>query len=78
MHAHQSEEFAIRAEVLPIIDVLRSATIAAARLLNADDQIGRIAPGHLADLVVLDRNPLEDIAAVSEDRPCLLYTSRCV
>lgn len=72
MHAHQSEEFAIRSEVLPIIDVLRSATIAAARLLNADDQIGRIAPGYLADLVVLDRNPLEDIAAVSEDSPWLV------
>jgi hypothetical protein len=41
--------------------VLRAATLNGARTLGLDKQIGSIEPGKLADLVVLDRNPLEDI-----------------
>lgn len=40
---------------------LRAATVNAARVLRWDDRLGRIAPGLVADLVVLDGNPLEDI-----------------
>lgn len=45
----------------PPIDVLRMATEGAATLLGADADLGTIAPGKLADLVVLDANPLEDV-----------------
>jgi cytosine/adenosine deaminase-related metal-dependent hydrolase len=45
-------------------DVLRIATIGSAKVVGADDRIGRIAPGYVADLVALDGNPLEDIGAV--------------
>lgn len=41
--------------------ILRTATINGARTLGLDGQIGTVAPGKLADLLVLDRNPLEDI-----------------
>ncbi len=41
--------------------VLRTATINGARTLGVDGQIGTIAPGKLADLLVLNRNPLDDI-----------------
>jgi imidazolonepropionase-like amidohydrolase len=41
--------------------VLRSATIDAARGMKLDD-VGALAPGRWADLVVLERNPLESIA----------------
>ena len=41
--------------------VLRTGTINGATSLDLDDQIGSIAPGKLADLIVLDDNPLEDI-----------------
>ncbi len=37
------------------------ATINAARSLGLDRELGSIEPGKLADLVVLDRNPLENI-----------------
>lgn len=44
-------------------DALRAATIDAAAIIGAD-QVGRIAPGLLADLVLLDSDPLQDIRNV--------------
>ena len=43
------------------LEALRAATIAGARYLGLDAQLGSIEPGKLADLVVLDANPLENI-----------------
>ena len=40
-------------------EALRAATGTAAELLGLGDQIGRIAPGLVADLVVVDGDPLE-------------------
>lgn len=44
--------------------VLRALTADAARLLGAEREIGRIAPGMRADLVLLEENPLEKIEAL--------------
>jgi hypothetical protein len=41
--------------------VLRAGTLNGARTLGLDGQIGTLEAGKLADLVVLDGNPLEDI-----------------
>ncbi|MEM7025511.1 MAG: amidohydrolase family protein, partial [Pseudomonadota bacterium] len=38
----------------PLEDALRMASTTPATFLGLDDQIGRIAPGHRADLVLLD------------------------
>ena len=65
MHAQQLTEFAIRAEVLPAEEILCSATAANAELLQRADELGRIAPGALADLIVVEGNPLEDIGLLS-------------
>jgi len=40
------------------LEVVRSATILAAEVLNMDDQLGSVRPGKLADLVLIDENPL--------------------
>jgi cytosine/adenosine deaminase-related metal-dependent hydrolase len=42
-------------------EALRAATIDGARYLGMDARIGSIEPGKLADLVVIDGNPLEDL-----------------
>ena len=47
------------------LEALQSATINPARFLNATDSLGTIAEGKVADLVVLDANPLVDIANVA-------------
>lgn len=44
---------------------LRAATSDAARALGAFDRIGSLAVGKIADVVVVDGDPLEDIAAIS-------------
>jgi imidazolonepropionase-like amidohydrolase/Tol biopolymer transport system component len=43
------------------LDALRCATINGARALGLDKELGSIEKGKLADLIVLDRNPLENI-----------------
>lgn len=46
---------------LPEPAALRAATLDPARFLEATDSLGTVAEGKLADLVLLDANPLEDI-----------------
>ncbi len=46
---------------MPIHDVLRMATLAGAQALGLDGDLGSLEPGKLADLIVMDRNPLENI-----------------
>lgn len=62
MEFAQSYEFVIRARVQKPIDVLRSATSVNAEIIQRSGELGTVAPGALADLVVVDGNPLEDIA----------------
>ena len=46
---------------IPEAAVLKFATINAARALKVDDELGTIEAGKIADLVILEGNPLEDI-----------------
>ena len=41
--------------------ILRAATLNGARTLALDGQVGSLEPGKLADVIVLDANPLENI-----------------
>src|SRR5271165_2010697 len=62
MHRHQSREFVIRAEAMAPFDIIRSATIVNAELLNRAGELGVVAPGARADLITVDGNPLVDIS----------------
>ncbi len=53
------------------IAAIRAATSAAARLLGIDDETGSIEPGKLADLVLVDGDPLVDLATLS--RPVAVW-----
>lgn len=46
---------------MPPIDALRAATVTPATVLRIADSVGTIAPGKVADLVLLAANPLTDI-----------------
>ena len=43
------------------VEVLRAATIDGARIVGVDQDLGSIEVGKLADMVILDANPLENI-----------------
>ncbi|MGR7003236.1 amidohydrolase family protein [Yinghuangia aomiensis] len=45
--------------------VLQSVSTTAARLVQAEDRLGQIAPGFTADLIAVDGDPLRDISAMS-------------
>jgi imidazolonepropionase-like amidohydrolase len=64
MQRRQLEEFAIRAEVQAPIDIIRSATVTAAALFRLSNEIGTVAPGKRADLLVIEGDPLADIATL--------------
>jgi imidazolonepropionase-like amidohydrolase len=61
MHRYQSREFVIRAEAMPPLEVIRSATSTNAALLNRSGELGIVAPGARADLIAVDGDPLADI-----------------
>lgn len=67
-HDLQASEFRFRAEVDKPLEVLRSATSTNAHIAQRGDDLGRIAPEYLADLVVLDRNPIDDISVFERYR----------
>lgn len=48
------------------LEALRAATTTAAELFGLDTRAGRLEEGYEADLIVLERNPLEDIGVVQD------------
>ncbi|KAK9797015.1 hypothetical protein WJX73_006150 [Symbiochloris irregularis] len=61
MRKHQSQGLRVQAQACSPADVIRSATRTCASLFQMDGLIGEVAEGCFADLIVLDRDPLEDI-----------------
>jgi imidazolonepropionase-like amidohydrolase len=43
------------------LEVIRSATLYAAQALGAEKDLGSVEPGKLADIVIIDANPLENL-----------------
>ncbi|HEX7122853.1 MAG TPA: amidohydrolase family protein, partial [Gemmatimonadaceae bacterium] len=60
----QAELILLQRAGLSPLEALQTATLQPARYFAATDSMGTIAPGHVADLVFLARNPLEDVANV--------------
>ncbi len=71
MQAHQSREFAIRAEALSPAEILLSATSVNAELLQRTGELGVVAAGALADLLVVDGDPLADISLLERPQETL-------
>lgn len=60
-HYLQAEELRLRAEVLGNGPVLQQATLIGAEVLQRKGELGEITQGAVADLLLVDGNPLNDI-----------------
>lgn len=49
---------------IPATKILQDATLGAARIMSKDAELGSITPGKLADVVLLDSDPTQNISAV--------------
>lgn len=56
-------EYYVEAGMTPL-QAMQSATIQSARMLELDNQVGSLTVGKFADIIALDRNPLENISAL--------------
>lgn len=63
--SHELVEFVEHVGMTPL-EALQSGTIVAADLFRIQERTGRVRPGYEADLVVLERNPLDDIRVVQD------------
>ncbi len=65
-HGRNAPEFAMLVELVGMspAEAIASATTGAARLLDLENEIGRIAPGFSADLIAVSGDPLADVRAL--------------
>lgn len=68
MQVHQAKEFTIRGKIQPAIDVIRSATTTAAKLLQREGALGIIAEGAMGDFVITREDPLKDLSVLADSR----------
>ena len=67
LHPQQCREFTIRREVFSPLEILRQATSISAELMMMQGQLGCVAPGAFADLIVVNGDPLADISLLAAD-----------
>lgn len=70
---HQSDEFKIRHEVESARDIIHSATRVNAEILQMKGELGEISIGAIADLIVLEGNPLDDLTYLLEQGKHMLF-----
>jgi imidazolonepropionase-like amidohydrolase len=63
---YQYSEFDIRSEVQTSVELIRSATVVNAEILNMSGRLGVVAEGAFADLLIVDGNPSEDFRILQD------------
>ena len=74
-------EFELLAKVLTPAEIIRSATVIGAELCRLKGEVGTIAAGAAADLLVVDGNPLDDITLLMDNgahMPMIMRAGRFV
>jgi imidazolonepropionase-like amidohydrolase len=66
-HTRQCTEFTLRRDVFPAVEILRQCTSVNAQMMLLGGQLGCVAPGAHADLLVVDGDPLADIGVLAAD-----------
>lgn len=66
-YVRECTEFTLRSEVFSPLEILRQATSTNAEMMQMAGEIGVIAPGARADLIVVDGDPLADLGLLAAD-----------
>ncbi|WP_246263650.1 metal-dependent hydrolase family protein [Caulobacter soli] len=64
LHGSELQELEVRAQICGNLETLRAATSVNAEIMQLKGQLGCIRPGALADLLVLDGDPVADIGVL--------------
>ncbi|NNG01832.1 MAG: amidohydrolase family protein [Desulfobacteraceae bacterium] len=62
----RAAELELKAEVMGALEAIRSATSVNARILGDSEELGSIEPGKLADMILVDGDPLENIGILKD------------
>jgi imidazolonepropionase-like amidohydrolase len=67
-HGEYAKDIAVFVDVLGFtpMEAIVAATRHGAELMRMQDRIGTLVPGRLADLVIVDGDPLRDVAVLQE------------
>ena len=76
MHQFQLDEFVLRSEFQSTLEVIQSATINAAELFNMSKQIGEVINGASADLLIYNKDPLDNIKVLQNPDENLIFIMR--
>ncbi len=64
-HGQNAREFGYMVEAgMTSREVIKAATINAAKLLDLSDEVGTIAAGKSADVIAMDASPVDDVAVL--------------
>jgi imidazolonepropionase-like amidohydrolase len=66
LQSQQNREFTIRRQVQSTESIIRSATTVAAELIGLPGDLGVLTPGAVADILILDGNPLDNIEVLAD------------
>jgi imidazolonepropionase-like amidohydrolase len=66
-YVRECTEFTLRRDVFSPLEILRQCTSVNAEMMQMAGQLGCVAPGAHADLLVVDGDPLADIGLVAAD-----------
>jgi imidazolonepropionase-like amidohydrolase len=67
LERYQCREFELRSQIFSSIEILRQATSVNAEILRQQGELGIIKEGALADLIVVDGDPIGDLSLLGRD-----------
>ncbi|CDH15776.1 probable Similarity to Methanobacterium aryldialkylphosphatase related protein [Zygosaccharomyces bailii ISA1307] len=70
---YQTQEFFIRGKVQTAQQILLSATVIPAQMNGLGDRLGQVKKGFIADLLMMNFNPLDDICVLDEPETNLVF-----